>query len=109
MNKNLGILKDLLSGGWLKNSFVSKYRNFLYFILLLAVLQISSRYNTERLIHEKESLLIELRDTKFDYIQIEKEVLNISRESKLANDSLIKSMGLRLPKTPPKRIIIEKM
>lgn len=109
MTKKLSILKEILSGGWLKNNFVSSNRNFLFFVLFLAVIQVSSRYNAEKLIHEREELLIELRNTKFDYILIEKELLNISRESKLVNDSQIKSMGLHLPKTPPKRIIIEKM
>ncbi len=109
MNIKENILKKILSGTWIKESVYSAQVKFMLFLVFLAILQVSNRYSAEEMINKREYLVKELRNTKFEYLQIEKDLVNKSRESQLLKDSMIISLGLKLPKNPPKRIVIEKM
>ncbi len=109
MEMKNNILKDILAGHWISPIIDFRHIKFIVFLVVLSVIIVSNRYQVEKIIHEKEDIINELRNIKFDNTEIEEELVNFGRESKLLKDSFIISRGLKLPKSPHKRIIIEKM
>ena len=101
------IAKNIITGAWLGNDLKAKNIYFILFIVLLVIILIFNRYRAEELIIEKEKLLEEVEILHSKYTKTQTKLMIMGTERKVAQDSTIINMGLKLPDNPPYLIIIK--
>lgn len=106
MRKN--ILKNILTGNWLRKGIKTGNMYFALFIIFLLVLLIYNRYRAEELIIEKNKLKEDVEILHSKYTKSNSKLMTSGTERKLAQDSIIIKKGLKLPENPLPRIITEK-
>ena len=95
------------SASWLGNDLKAKNMYFILFVVLLIIILIFNRYRAEDLIIEKKRLLQEVEILHSKYTKTQTNLMMMGTERKVAQDSTIIKMGLKLPERPPKLIIIK--
>ena len=99
--KRTSFLLYLLSGGILKEDFVVKHTRFIIVVAILLVFFIGNRYTCLNKLRTIDRLQKELREVKYESIQISGQLTGRNRLSQI--EQLVKSQGLELEsaKTPP--------
>ncbi|MFR9165547.1 MAG: FtsL-like putative cell division protein [Dysgonomonas sp.] len=94
----------VLSGSILTEDIIMKNIRFLFVVFVIVVLYISNRYSCISKMAEIQSLQKELKDVKYESLNISTELIGISRESQV--QALVEKNGLNLeiPKDPIYRI-----
>ena len=105
MRKN--ILKNILTGNWLRKGIKTSNMYFALFVVFLTVLLIYNRYRAEELIIKKNKLREEVEILHSKYTKSNSKLMTSRTERKLAQDSIIIKKGLKLPERPLLRIKIE--
>ncbi len=106
--KKKNIIKNILTGNWLGKGIKSSNFYFLLFIMFLTVILVYNRYRAEELIIEKRNLQEKVEILHSKYTKSRAKLMSSGTERKIAEDSVIKARGLKLPKNPLKQIVIEK-
>lgn len=101
------VAKNIITGAWLGKDLKAKNLYFILFIVLLVIILIFNRYRAEELIIEKKNLQeqVEILHSKFTKTQTK--LMIMGTERKVAEDSTLIEMGLKLPDNPPNLIIIK--
>ena len=102
------LLRDLVDGRILTRYIVVKQLPYILFLVFLAIIYIGNRYNAEKVVRETTKLQERLEELRSETFTIESNLVNLSKQSKVAND--VKKRGLELYESivPPKRIKIDK-
>ena len=102
-----GIIKNIITGAWLGSELKAKNMYFILFVVLLVILLIFNRYRAEDLIIEKRILKEEVEILHSKFTKADTKLMIFGTERKVANDSTIISLGLKLPENPQKVIVIK--
>ncbi len=102
------IIRNILTGNWLGSEIKSENIYYTLFIVLLVILLIYNKYRTEELVVKKKTLKESVEVLHSKHTKIETKLMEFGTERKVANDSTIINLGLKLPGKPPKVIIIKK-
>ncbi len=102
------IIRNILTGNWLGSEIKSENIYYTLFIVLLVILLIYNKYRTEELVVKKKTLKENVEVLHSKHTKIETKLMEFGTERKVANDSTIINLGLKLPEKPPKVIIIKK-
>lgn len=104
-NKN--IVKNIITGNWLGTGIKAKSMFYILFVVSLIILLIYNRYRAEEIILEKKALNEDVEILHSKYTKIQTKLMVWGTERKVASDSTIIKMGLRLPENPPGLIVIK--
>lgn len=104
-NKNL--VKNIITGNWLGTEIKAKSMYYILFVTALIILLIYNRYRAEEIIMEKKVLNDDVEILHSKYTKIQTKLMVFGTERKVASDSTIIKMGLKLPDNPPKVIVIK--
>ncbi len=104
-NKN--IVKNIITGNWLGTEIKAKSMFYILFVVTLIILLIYNRYRAEEIILEKKTLNEDVEILHSKYTKIQTKLMVWGTERKVASDSTIIKMGLRLPEKPPRVIVIK--
>lgn len=102
------ILKEIVSGNWMGRNVKASNLYYMLFVVFLILAVIYNRYRAEELILEKRKLKEDVEILHSKHTKIETKLMFMGTERKVVSDSVIVNLGLELPKTPPKQIIINK-
>lgn len=103
------ILRNILTGNWLGKEVKPANMYYVLFVVLLVIFLIYNRYRAEEMIVEKRALKEEVEILHSKYTKIDTKLMILGTERKVAKDSTVIKLGLKLPENPPKQIIIEKI
>ncbi|MDR3269101.1 MAG: hypothetical protein LBT83_08555 [Tannerella sp.] len=100
-NKRRFSLLYILSGGVLKEEFVTRHTRMIGLVVVLMAIYIGNQYGCLAKLREIDRLQQELRQAKYESISISSQLTGNNRQSQI--EDLIKSQGLELgnAKTPP--------
>ena len=102
------ILRSILTGNWLGSEVKPANMYYILFVVLLVIFLIYNRYRAEELIVEKRLLKEEVEILHSKHTKIDTKLMTLGTERKVAGDSTIIKIGLKLPENPVKQIVIEK-
>ncbi len=96
-------LKSILGGDILAHNFLRRQANLIILIVILTILYIDNRYESQREIIEIDRLKKELVDTKYDALTISSELTERSRQSRIEEYVATEEgkMPLQTATTPP--------
>ena len=100
-------VKNIITGNWLGTEIKTKSMYYILFVVVLIIILIYNRYRAEELILEKKALSEEVEILHSKYTKIQTKLMVLGTERKVASDSTIIKMGLKLPDNPPKVIVIK--
>jgi len=103
----LRTLKNIITGNWLGAKINAANIYYVLFIAAFIIFIIYNRYRAEELILEKRTLKKEVEILHSKHTKIQTKLMFLGTERKVAEDSTIIKLGLKLPERPPKQIIIE--
>ena len=103
------ILRNILTGNWLGREIKPANIYFALFVAVLVIILIYNRYRAEELIVEKRKLKEEVEILHSKHTKVDTKLMTLGTERKVAGDSTIIKMGLKLPENPLKQILIEKI
>jgi len=109
MAKTNKIIRNILTGNWLGTEIKPANMYYLLFVVVLIIFLIYNRYRAEELIVKKRKLKEDVEILHSKHTKIDTKLMILGTERKVAQDSTIIKLGLKLPETPPKQIIIEKI
>ena len=101
------IIKNIITGSWLGSELRANNFYFILFVVLLVIVLIFNRYRAEELIIEKRKIKDEVEILHSKFTKLDTKLMILGTERKVANDTTIQALGLRLPENPPKVIIIK--
>ena len=101
------VIKNIITGAWLGSELKAKNMYYILFIVLLVIVLIFNRYRAEELIIEKRTLREEVEILHSKYTKVDTKLMILGTERKVANDSTVISLGLKLPDNPLKVIVIK--
>ncbi len=104
----LKVLKKIVDGNLLRNPKTVKQFPFFIFLVVLAILLISNRYHSEKVIREINALQDTIKNLRSESISIAADLMNLSRPSEVVRKVKENELGLIESDTPPKVIFIEK-
>lgn len=107
MSLNKNIIKNIITGNWLGTEIKAKSMYYILFVTALIIILIYNRYRAEELISEKKALNEKVEVLHSEYTKIQTKLMVLGTERKVASDSTIINMGLRLPEKPLKVIVIK--
>lgn len=87
----------VFGGNILTEDFFSKNLSFIIMLVVVMILFISQKYTVLRRISEMERLKVELKDAKFESLNISSNLTEISRRSQI--EKMVESSGLELETT----------
>ncbi len=87
----------IFGGNILTEDFFAKNLTFILVLVVVMILFISQRYTVIKRISEMERLKVELKDAKFESLNISSDLTEISRRSEI--ERLVDRSGLGLEKT----------
>lgn len=96
----------IIGGSVLAEDVITKNIRFIIIIFLILVLYISNRYSCIEKQSRIESLQRELKDAKYESLNISAKLISVSRETKV--NELIKKSQLELERTKEPAYIIKK-
>ncbi len=94
-------LKSILGGDILAHDFLKRQTNLLILIVILTIVYINNRYESQREIIEIDHLKKELIDTKYDALTISSELTERSRQSRIEEYISAEGTPLKTAATPP--------
>lgn len=94
-------LKSILGGDILAHNFLKRQANLLILIVILTIIYINNRYESQREIIEIDHLKKELVDTKYDALTISSELTERSRQSRIEEYISTEGTPLQTAATPP--------
>ncbi|MCF6365763.1 MAG: hypothetical protein L3J35_06120 [Bacteroidales bacterium] len=103
------IIRNILTGKWLGSEIKPANMYYILFVVTLIIFLIYNRYRTEELVIKKRTLKNDVEILHSKHTKIETKLMILGTERKVAQDSTIIKLGLKLPETPLKQIIIEKL
>lgn len=103
----LKILKNIITGNWLGTKINAPNIYYILFVFAFIIFIIYNRYRAEEMILEKRALKKEVEILHSKHTKIQTKLMFLGTERKVAEDSTIINLGLKLPEVPPKQIIIE--
>jgi len=101
------LFKDIITGNWLGKEIKAKNLYYILFVTFLIIVLIYNRYRAEELILQKKELQEDVEILHSNYTKIQTKLMVLRTERKVANDSMVISLGLKLPEKPPKTIEIK--
>jgi hypothetical protein len=96
-------LRKILRGSFLTNARTTKNLPFLLMLALLGIIYIGNSYYAEKNIRKIENLQKELRELRYEYITTKSELMQRSRQSKIAK--ILAKKGIKESTVPPKKVI----
>ena len=99
-------IKDIITGNWLGKEIKAKNLYYILFVTFLIIVLIYNRYRAEELILKKKELYENVEILHSKYTKLQTKMMVFGTERKVASDSTIIKMGLKLPDKPPKVIEI---
>jgi len=100
-------LHNVINGEFLTKKKSIRLLPFLLFITSLAVIYIGNTYYGEKLIRKIQSKQNEVNELRFEYITTKSELMELSKQSSLADR--LKSKGIKESTVPPYKIFIKKI
>lgn len=101
------VFKSIIGGRVLRDPKIERHYPFIFFIGFLAILLISNRYKSERIMRQIDEYQDSVKDLRSESISIAAELMDISRPSEIADK--VKQNGINLIESdrPPGVIILE--
>ncbi len=96
----------VFGGNILTEDFFVKNLSFIIVLVLVMILFISQRYTVLRRISELERLKVELKDAKFESLNISSDLTEISRRSQI--ERMVEKSGLDIEETNEPVYVIRK-
>lgn len=96
----------VFGGNILTEDLFAKNLSFIIMLVVVMILFISQRYTVLRRISEMERLKVELKDAKFESLNISSNLTELSRRSQI--EVMVKNSGLELETTKEPVYIIRK-
>jgi hypothetical protein len=84
---------------------VQEFLPFVFFLALLALLNIASRHNAENMARDINILKKEIKELRWDYMTNKAELMYICKQTEVA--LRVESLGLKESLTPPKKIVLK--
>jgi cell division protein FtsL len=107
MNRTRGIVKNVITGNWISSEINAKSLYFIFFVTFLIILLIYNRYRAEELIMQKRELQDKVEILHSKYTKMQMNTMIMGTERTVAQDSIVISLGLKLPENPPSEIVIK--
>ena len=104
--QNKNILRNILDGSFLTKNFFVKQMPFIFFLAFLAVIYISNRNQSEKILNKINKLQREVRELRSESITIASDLMFISKQSEVNDMVVKKGLGLQEVTEPPKKLII---
>ena len=101
------ILKHIVTGNWMGSNVNASNLYYMLSLVGLILIIIFNRYRAEELILEKRKLKEDVEILHSKHTKIETKLMFLGTERKVVSDTIILKLGLKLPETPPKQIIIK--
>jgi hypothetical protein len=107
-DKQLGFIKELLSGSMVSEKLILKNLGYISFVTFLAAVYIGNRFHAERITRETAKVLREVKDLRAESISTSANLMYASRQSEVYR--LVKERGLNLEemKSPPYKLLVNK-
>ena len=102
----LKTIRNIITGNWLGTKMSAANIYYILFIVCLIIFVIYNRYRAEELILEKRALRKEVEILHSKHTKIQTKLMFLGTERKVASDSTIIKIGLKVPEQPHKQIII---
>ena len=101
-------VREVLNGRFLESEWLRRNRVLLFFIFIMLLANISTRYKSEKVIREMTALEDSLKELRSESITIAAEVMKLSRPSIIIER--VKKSGLELEpsKEPPRKLYVNK-
>lgn len=93
--------KGLLDGSWLTNMGVMEHLPYILFLVTLAGVYITNRYNAEKVVREISQLRTEVKDKRAEQLTTASELMDLSKPSRIEQLSIEKGLMLKTPEKPP--------
>jgi hypothetical protein len=103
--KTLKSFRNILGGAFLTDEKTTRNLPYLLFLAVLAILYIGNSYYAEKNIRKIEKKQKELRELRYEYVNIKSQLLQKSRASKVATS--LSKKGIKESTVPPKKIIVK--
>ncbi len=103
------VLRGLLDGTLLTRKAVQKQLPFLLFIAFIGLMYISNRYHADKLRREIISLKLELGELRAHALFTSAELMNMGRQTEVADVVKKYGLGLKESEDPPKKIKVNRI
>jgi len=97
--------RDFLNGNILTKRFLRRQYLLIALLVLLAVLYINNRYESEKMMTGISTLKNEIQDARYESLTISAELAEISRQSSI--EQLLRIKGMKLKSGQQSPIVIE--
>lgn len=100
--------KDILNGELFARSDFFKHWRYMLFLVFLAMIYIDNHYAVEKLLKEQVYINQELKELKYEAITTSSQLMQMSRQSAVLKKVDEAGVELRVLKTPPRILKVEK-
>lgn len=100
-------LRNILDGSLMTRELVVKNFRFLLLLTGLSLVLIANRYHAEKMVREKNGLQYKIKELRSESITVSSKLMELSRQSSVANLVEKKGLGLKELKKPAKKIAID--
>jgi cell division protein FtsL len=107
MKLRTGIIKNIITGNWISHEINAKTLYFIFLIVLLIIVLIYNRYRAEEIIMKRKDLQEKVEILHSKYTKLQMNFMIMGTERTVSQDSVVISLGLKLPENPPKEIVIK--
>lgn len=107
-NKNLGFLKELLSGTMVSEKIILGNLWYILLITVLLSIYIANRFHAEKITRESAKMLREVKDLRAEALSTSADLMHISRQSEVYKLVVKKGLDLEELKAPPYRLLVSK-
>jgi L-cystine uptake protein TcyP (sodium:dicarboxylate symporter family) len=97
-------VKDFLGGNFLNSEFLKKQYGVIIVLVVVSFIGIALRYHCEKQLAEIDKLQRNLENARYTYLTISCDLIEESRESKVAETVKEKGIALQKSKTPPYKL-----
>lgn len=98
-------VRDILNGNFLTRKFFRRQYLLIGLLVVLSIVYINNRYESEKMITRISSLKKDIQDAKYESLNISAELMEISRQSNIRE--LLKSKGMKLKPGNEPPVVIE--
>lgn len=100
-------LKEIIDGTVLTKDVVVKQIPFILFLMVVAILYIANRYQSEKIVRETLTVQRDIKELRSEAISTASELMFISKQSEVIKLIEKYNLGLKESTVPPKKLKLE--
>lgn len=102
-------IKTFMGGSLLASEKVMKQMPFVFYLVLLAILMITNRYYSEKVIRQIETVQDSIMELKAESVTYETDLMRMNRPSEITEKVNESGLDLIEPQEPPQKLKVEKL